>query len=599
MSSLTPDQPLLHYRILGKIGEGGMGEVYKAEDSRLGRFVAIKRLPPDTAQDEKARQRLLREARSASALNHSNIVVIYAIESADGSDFIVMEYVEGETLKAMIGRGPLELPQLLDIGAQVAEALAAAHAIGLIHRDLKPANIVVTPQGRAKVLDFGLAKMHRPKAGMCDFDGATVSADLTDSGAIVGTVAYMSPEQTRGEPLDFRTDLFSLGAVLYEAATGRPPFRGPSLLAIMHDIATRHPTPPGALRPDLPREFDVLLEKLLAKDRDRRDCSAAELAAALRRLGGSAPPSLLDIAPPPASGGPAAFVGRDAELKRLGEALQRAGAGSGRIVFLTGEPGIGKTALADEFLRRARRRDASLLAARGRCVEQYGTGEAYLPWLDALGALLDGPHHERILGVLTDPRTYLVPAIVERPSPRAGFTSNCSARPSAPPRSGCSASWARPSGRWPRTRRWSCSWRTCIGPTRRASTCSATWASASSASACWWWGPTAPKMCSSATTRSSRACWSCRPTGSATDWPSGPSARRTWPATSTRASHRMTSRENSRRCCCARPRGIPCSRPASSSSLSSGVISRKKASAGGWRGHWRRSPWRPRRASAA
>ncbi len=282
----------------------------------------------------------------------------------------------------------------------MAEALAAAHAIGLIHRDIKPANIVVTPQGRAKVLDFGLAKMHRPQAGACDFDAATMTADLTDSGAIVGTVAYMSPEQTRGEPLDLRTDLFSLGAVLYEAATGRSPFRGPSLMAIMHDIATLSPTPAGAFRPDLPREFDVLLEKLLAKDRDRRDCSAAELALALRGLGGSAPPRRLELPPPPGSGGSEAFVGREPELKRLGEALQRAGAGSGKIVFLTGEPGIGKTALADEFLRRARQSHPTLIWARGRCVEQYGTGEAYLPWLDALGALLESPHRERALAML-------------------------------------------------------------------------------------------------------------------------------------------------------------------------------------------------------
>src|SRR5262249_5966427 len=157
-------------------------------------------------------------------------------------------------------------------------------------------------------------------------------ADLTDSGAIIGTVAYMSPEQTRGEPLDLRTDLFSLGSVLYEAATGRSPFRGPSLLAIMHNIATLDPPPPSAFRPDLPRDFDVLLEKLLAKDRDRRDCSAAELALALRGLGSSAPPSRLDIAPPAGSGGPEAFVGREPELKRLGEALQRAGAGAGQVI---------------------------------------------------------------------------------------------------------------------------------------------------------------------------------------------------------------------------------------------------------------------------
>ena len=521
MSSLTPDQPLLHYRILGKIGEGGMGEVYKAEDSRLGRYVAIKRLPPKAAQDDNAKQRLLREARSASALNHPNIVVIYAIEAVEGSDFIVMEYVEGETLKAMIGRGPLELPQLLDIGAQVAEALAAAHALGLIHRDLKPANIVVTPHGRAKVLDFGLAKMHLPQAGTCDFDGVTLTADLTDSGAIIGTVAYMSPEQTRGEPLDLRTDLFSLGSVLYEAATGRAPFRGPSLLATMHDIAMLNPTSPGAFRPDLPRDFDVLLEKLLAKDRDRRDCPAAELAVALRRLAGSAPRSLQDIAPPPASGGPEAFVGRDAELKRLGEALQRAGAGSGRIVFLTGEPGIGKTALADEFLRRARRREPSLLAARGRCLEQYGTGEAYLPWLDALGALLGGPHHERILGVL---RVYAPTWCLQLSGAfnSSGIHEQLLRETIGATKERMLRELVEALGRWPRTRRWSCSWRICIGPTRRASTCSATWASASSASTCWWWGPTAPKMCSSATTRSSRAGWSCRPTGSARHWPSSP-----------------------------------------------------------------------------
>ena len=378
---------------------------------------------------------------------------------------------------------------------------------------------MVTPQGPAKVLDFGLAKMHRPQESTCDFERATMTADLTDAGTIIGTVAYMSPEQTRGEPLDIRTDLFSLGAVLYEAATGQSPFRGPSLLAIMHDIATLNPPPPSVLRPDLPREFDVLLERLLVKDRDRRERSVAGVAVSLRGLGGwRREPA--EIAPSPASGGPEAFVGREPELKRLGEVLQRAGGGSGRVVFLTGEPGIGKTALAEAFLRLARRSDRSLLAARGRCVEQYGQGEAYLPWLDALGSLLEGPHRARILG-MRGPMHPPGACICRRPSIRAASTIICSARPSAPPRSGCSASWAM-LGVLAADCRSSCSWRTCIGPTRRASTCFATWASGSPVAACWWWGPTAPRMWSWATTRSSRAGWSCRPTGCARGWPSGP-----------------------------------------------------------------------------
>ena len=252
MSSLQPGQTLAHYRIINMIGQGGMGEVYKAEDLKLGRHVAIKLLPPGGPVDEKARQRFLREARSASALNHPNIITIHAIEESDGLDFIVSEYLGGESLRARLERGPLELMQVLDLGSQVSEALAAAHNINLIHRDIKSANILIAPNGQVKVLDFGLAKIVQTLPSEIDKEASTMVVDLTDAGQILGTVSYMSPEQTRGEPLDARTDIYSLGVVLYEAATGRLPFSGPSLLSIMHDIATTYPTPPSAIRPGLP-----------------------------------------------------------------------------------------------------------------------------------------------------------------------------------------------------------------------------------------------------------------------------------------------------------------------------------------------------------
>jgi formylglycine-generating enzyme required for sulfatase activity len=277
--ALCPGQMLQHFRILAKVGTGGMGEVYLAEDLKLGRRVALKLVPAGTNPDLQARQRFLREARAASALNHPNIVTIHAVEEADGLDFLVMEYVEGETLDARIARGPLEPAPLLSFGLQVAEAVAAAHALGIIHRDLKPGNILITADGRVKVLDFGLAtKVRLPTAP------DTGVSRLTDTGVVVGTVPYMSPEQTRGEALDARSDLFSLGCVLYEAATGRRPFTGPSALAIMHAIATEDPPPPSALRRGLPLGIDGVVRRTLAKDKEHRYGSAAELIAALRDL---------------------------------------------------------------------------------------------------------------------------------------------------------------------------------------------------------------------------------------------------------------------------------------------------------------------------
>ncbi len=287
--AFTPAGPLIgsklgHYQLLSLLGVGGMGEVYKAEDLKLGRLVALKFLPPDTVSDTQAKRRFLREARAASALNHPNIVTIHAIEVAVGVDFIVMEYVDGETLKARIERGPMGHQQVIALGLQLTEAAAAAHAAGIIHRDLKPANILVTPQDKAKVLDFGLAKRFQPHSGELNKPGAASISDLTSAGLIVGTVAYMSPEQTRGEELDARSDIFSLGCVLYEAATGKRPFNGLSALSIMHEIATVDPPAPSAIRTGLPREFDAIIRRALAKDKWQRYGSAKELAEALRNL---------------------------------------------------------------------------------------------------------------------------------------------------------------------------------------------------------------------------------------------------------------------------------------------------------------------------
>jgi serine/threonine protein kinase/tetratricopeptide (TPR) repeat protein len=395
---------LLHYRLVSKIDSGGMGEVYQAEDTKLGRTVAIKLLLSAINQEPMARRRFLQEAQSASALNHPNIVTIHAIEEADGIDFIVMEFVEGRTLKSQIqSDGALPLTRLLDIGIQTADGLEAAHHINLIHRDIKSANILVTPRGAAKILDFGLAKVIRTVAQQVDGEAPTLT-NLTGEGTVLGTAAYMSPEQTRGQMLDGRSDIFSLGCVLYEAATRSLPFGGPSMLAIMHAIATADPIAPSRVRPELPREFDLIVERAMAKDRNNRYATAAELGQALRSLRSTftgewlGSPIVYDKDLVEATVAP--FVGRRPELTRLEELLQQTIDGSGRTVLISGEPGIGKTSLADEFLRRARALFPGLSVARGRCVEQYGTGEAYLPFLDAISALLNGPSRERLAAIM-------------------------------------------------------------------------------------------------------------------------------------------------------------------------------------------------------
>ncbi len=364
---MPPDAP--RYRVLGSLGKGGMGEVFLADDTQLGRKVALKFLPEALEQDVQARERFQREARSAAALDHPFICKIYEVTEADGRPCIAMEYVVGETLEARMRREPLRVRRIIEIATEIADALEEAHTHRIVHRDLKPANIMLTGQGHVKVMDFGLAKPFGDSllGGEASGDGITVS------GSLVGTPAYMSPEQVRGEAVDSRSDIFSFGTLVAELLSGEHPFRRETAVQTMNAILEHEPAVDGERLDGLPDTVRLMLRKMLAKSTADRYQSVGDARADFGRLSDATPqlrratPAATEATPVPSPSRRATFVGREAELDQLRQALDRAVEGQGSVVLIGGEPGVGKTRLTEQLSDDARRRGC--LALVGHCYE--------------------------------------------------------------------------------------------------------------------------------------------------------------------------------------------------------------------------------------
>ena len=380
-SSEMIGRTVFHYRITAELGRGGMGEVYGAEDTRLGRAVALKFLPAGKVGDRASVERFQREARAASALNHPNIVTVHDIGETDAGFFLVMEWVQGRTLRALAGAG-LALGEIWRLGSQVAKALSAAHAAGIVHRDIKPENVMVREDGYLKVLDFGLARLIAP-GGRPESNTRTA---LSDPGTAVGTIRYMSPEQARGDPAGPASDIFAFGILLYELASGRHPFEANSQLAVLNAILSAKPLRPSRFRPEISGEPEDLILRMLEKDFRLRP-SAAEVDRVLGELAGQ---TAAQRAAAPVRGAMRLTVGRRNELAELEAAFRSAAGGGGLILCVAGEAGIGKSTLLEDFSMRLRAQGAACYLANGRCSERLAGSEAYLPLLEALESLLRG-----------------------------------------------------------------------------------------------------------------------------------------------------------------------------------------------------------------
>jgi predicted ATPase len=390
--TLSPNTTLSHYRIVEQLGAGGMGEVWLAYDERLKRQVALKLLPAGLTADADRVRRFEQEAQAASALSHPNIITIHDIGESEAGRFIVMELVAGHTLRTIISQDNAT-ETVLAIGQQIAKALAAAHTAGITHRDIKPDNIMVRDDGYVKVLDFGLARLMPATAN--DSDAATL-AQQTTPGTLLGTVAYMSPEQARGEQVTHTTDIFALGIVFYELATGQHPFRAETLVGILHSITLQTPIPPARLNPEIPAALEALILQMLEKEAARRP-TAQEIAQALDEI--TDHPGRGQLRPPAKTVAARHTVGRQREQAELRSGLASVMSGRGLMLCVAGEPGIGKTTLIEDFLAELAA-GGQCTIARGRCSDRLAGTEAYLPWLEALESLLRSESNPAVVRVL-------------------------------------------------------------------------------------------------------------------------------------------------------------------------------------------------------